>query len=438
MKYSFQTTLFILSSILSTFACSSGLKTEVKIDYPIESPYYPVVLTGELLPVLISHETRGITVWSINAGGLAPIPFQIDSVDDDGIFELPSKISGNSQKRDEPFDSNDELVLMASDLGSRSTPGMNFPPHESQVEVEIHDPYSGNRGWFYILLMKEDLASKMVSVTDYVRYDAGRDSVKTDSYALRFSSKIPFLADTLQWSLGDGGKFSKDVIDTMKIKHEGKLFHILPFERTHGDYFSKMIAVKDGPVRVIRRTKNNVRIVFGIGSPTVNIDQIIYRNAFLMDIIVDMPFRIGAVFSDLTAVPTIDGLIGAGIPATFIYSESNLQGLAVSGRMTDQKRKFNQSGDKILVISSELGMIVADIAAKEGSPIKSRVYLVDDGALLDAPEDIPGQHGNAGFMMTGWEKLDSQVNHIFFQSYLIQQASVAEGIELLKHSPRLH
>jgi len=438
MKCLLQAGLLIFVSTLSAIACAADARMDIKIDYPIKSPFYPVVLKGSLFPTLLSHETRQISVWSINADMLVPIPYQIDKVDDEGIYELVSSKRRNERDDSEGFDGNDELVLMASDLGKQLTPGMSLPPHSSLVEVELLDPHSGDRGWFYILTMESAANSKMKSSMEYVHYNQARDLIETDSYVIGFSTELPFLADTLQWSLGGGRGFSDDVIDTMKIRHEGKLFHVLPFERTHGDYSSKMVAVKDGPVRVIRRTENNVHIMFGIGSPSVYIDQILYRNVFVMDIIVDMPFRIGAIFSDLTAVPTIDGLTGPEAPVTLVHSESNVQGLPISGQMTDLKRVFNESGDKILVISSELGLIVGDIAAKDDSTIESRVYLVDDETLLNPPEDIPGQHGNAGFMMTGWEKLDSQVSHILFRSYLVQHASVADGIKLLKHSPRFH
>ncbi|NOY17308.1 MAG: hypothetical protein GXP23_10345 [Gammaproteobacteria bacterium] len=106
--------------------------------------------------------------------------------------------------------------------------------------------------------------------------------------------------------------------------------------------------------------------------------------------------------------------------------------------MTDLKRAFNNSGDKILVISNEFGLIVADIAARDDAQIETRTYLVDDESLLDSPEEVPGQHGNTGFMMTGWDKLDNQIHHILYRSYLVQGVSVADGIALIKNSPQFH
>ncbi|NOY17307.1 MAG: hypothetical protein GXP23_10340 [Gammaproteobacteria bacterium] len=207
-----------------------------------------------------------------------------------------------------------QIVLMASDLDKRFAQNISLPPYENLVEVELLDPHPNTRGWFYILITEPEPANKMKSSTRYVHYDSTHDLIETDTNTIGFSSKNPFLADRLQWFLGDDKGFSEDVIDTMKIRHEGKLFHFLPFERTHGDYSSKLVAVKEGPVRIIRRTANKIRIVLGVGSPAVYIDQIIYRNTFVMDIIVDVPFRIGAVFPDLTAVPTIEAWSGQTHP----------------------------------------------------------------------------------------------------------------------------
>jgi len=438
MKYILQAGLLILISTISVSVCAEGTRIKLEIEYPIESQFYPVVLKGESLSILANRETRKISVWSINAEVLTPIPYQIDKVDNEGMFELDSSTRREGGDNGKKFDSNDELVLMASDLGKPLMPGMSLPPYDSLVEVELLDPHSERRGWFYILISESAATGTMKSSSDYVRYDPDRDFIETNSYAIGFSSKIPFLVDTLRWSLGDSQAFSDDVIDTMMIRHEGKLFHIFPFKRTQGDYSSKVVAVKDGPVRVIRRTANKVRIVLGIGSPTVRIDQLLYQNTYVMDIIVDTPFRIGAIFSDLVTIPSIDEIVKPELPVTLIHSESNLEGLPVSGKMSGLKQAYNESGDKVMAISSKLGLIVGDIVVKDDETIESHVYLVDDKTLSNPPEDVPGQHGNVGFIMTGWEKLDSQIHHILFRSYLVQHMVIADGIALLNNSPRFY
>ena len=68
-------------------------------------------------------------------------------------------------------------------------------------------------------------------------------------------------------------------------------------------------------------------------------------------------------------------------------------------------------------------------------PIKHQVYLMDDRTAIDPPENIPGQFGNIGFRMTGWEKLARGTHHLTYRAMLVSDVTVQQGLRLLEEAP---
>ncbi len=382
------------------------------ISYPISSPYYPIVLTGNHLASLHKAAISAMGLYALDGENVQAIPFQIDVRDRKGRFDIPVSKKAKAKQEAHVFDLNDELVFMAGDLGSRMVRDLEKPEALSVTEVELTDPATGQQGWIYVYQFNGIPPEK--SDHDYVSYKHDSDSVESTSFRVGFSKKRPFLVDRIQWKEGETGTCTQNIVDIMKVRHTGKLFHQFDFVRTQEDYKSKLIAVKEGPVRVIRKTENRIRMLWQFRTLSFDIDYLIHSGGFVMDTLMDFPFKPGLFFSELKMISTIDGKEDPSLPPFCIYSNSCRQGVVVDGKMSNLEKVFNSSRDKELVVSCSKGQILFRIDLEKNFPVQSRVYLNDDQRIADPPEKVPGQFGNVGFQLTGWEKVDTLPHHMVY------------------------
>ncbi len=405
----------------------------LSVPYSISSSNYPVILKGESLSPLLGVPVGKIFIYTVHEGRLKPVPFQIDRRDRKGEFQIPLTEKERKKEGRALFDENDECVFMTGDVGRK----MEAMPGDFQgspvVEIEITDPRADRKGWVYAFVVHDGIPER--TPRDYISYDLEHDAIETDTYRIAFSKKVPFLVSTLTWKRAESGRYSPNLADVMKVRHRGKLFHKFDFLRTQDDYTSKVVAVKDGPVRVIRRTANRVRILWNLRTPSIFVDYICYRNAFNMDTLVDIPFRIGWFFSDVETLMTMDGNDDPAVPRRKVYSRSTQEGFSINGMMSNAKNVFNASGETAFVVASSDGLIVIGMDIEKDFPIQYRAYLMDDKVVPDPPENIPGQFGNLGFLTTNWEALDTSLHHMIFSVYMVRNMTPKEGLELLTNAP---
>ncbi len=421
-------------AVLSAAGPAKALVVErTTVIYPFSSPYYPVVLTGKDLPPLLNHPLKALALYALEAGELRPIPFQIDRRDGDGAFQIPAGDAEQAAEAEAMLDGNDEWVFMASDVGEKTAHLPEALGASGGAEIELRDPHTGRRGWVYGLVFPN--GPPQAAPIDYVAYDRGRDAIESDTVRIGFSREKPFLIDTILWKESETRRYARNFTDTMKIRHRGRLLKALPFERTQGDYTSQVTAVKDGPVRVIRRTSNKVRVLWRLKTPTIVIDFIHYANAFFMDTRLDLPFKPGLFFSDVETVMSLDGRPDPDLPVTEVFTHSLREGVPIDGTMSDRKKLLNFSTDNALVLANTFGKILVSLEVERGSPIRARPYLMDDIGVADPPENIPGQFGNVGFLSTGWDRLDSAAHHLVVSVYMIRTITVDDAFRMLRHAP---
>jgi hypothetical protein len=403
--------------------CAADLQS-VAIPYPISASQYPVVLYGAAVPGLIDAPIGAIALYAMHEDGFAPVTWQIDRRDNQGQLIIEAAAPDDAR-----LDANDELVLMADAPGARATPPTRLG-HRRALEIELVDPVNGARGFVYALVFD---AARQVTRTALLDYDGAADAISTPTYRVAFSSHTPMLVEALQWSDPEVGGYAANFIDGMHIRHTGKFLHAFEFTRSEADYHSELVGVKAGPVRVIRRTANRVNIVWQLRSPTIRVDYIAYRDSFMMDILVDIPFRIGWFFSDVVTRTSLDGNADPRVPPFTLYAEG-VGASRVDGRPDRVDAGFNAAGGDFVMANTD-GNICVSLRTDHDAPIRARRYLVDDLALPDPPETIAGQFGNVGFSLTGWERLESRLYHVIYQVYMLRDPSIANGLHVLRQAP---
>ena len=395
----------------------------VRINNPIASAYYPVTVPGKMLPMLHGIQTARITLYAMHASGAKLIPFQIDRREGTGQYRIEPEL--DDDRPDRAFTAEDEMVFMAADIGSATL--VATIPLRTIAVLNIGDEKSF--GTVYVAVANDGPAPR--SAIDYVHYNADQDSITADDFRIQFNTEKPFLVSSLQWQRSDG--FSSNLIDTMKVRHRGKMFGSFDFLRTEADYDSKLEAVKDGAIRVIRRTYNRVRVFWSLRSPGVDIDYIVYANHVVMDMTLDFPFKIGWFFSDVTTTASMDL---AGTPGVRIYDSSAHNWLNIDGHMTAAKQHYNEADLKRFYISHADGMIFGTMHLTERMPIAWRGFLVDDVTRVDPPELIAGQFGNIGFYTSNWEAMDTDVYHLYYSFYFITTVPIEQAQAILDGAPR--
>lgn len=426
------TSLLLGELVFAVMGQAWASSERVEIRYPVPSRFHPVVLTGSALPALVGAPTSRIAIYVYRDGELKPILHQLDRRDTDGNFQF-TDAADQANEASYKFDANDECVFMASDAGEKQARLPDDLGVVSVTEIEIVDATAAQSYWAYAVVLAVPSATRANPA--YVVYDTANDAVTSDVYRATFSKEQPFLTTGLSLRDPVADRWGPNLVDTMKVRHAGKLFGKFDFVRTQADYRSKLVAVKAGPVRVIRRTANRVRVLGFLRTPSIYIDYLCYRQGLTYDVLVDVPFRIGWFFSDMTTRMTMDWRNSPYFPKTKIYSRSFTDGLTIDGKMSEKKQQFNRSEDTEFVMANAHETMLVRLDYGPDLPITKHVYLYDDHDQPDPPEIVPGQFGNVGFLTTGWELMDTKLHHMALSVTMIPRLTVQEGLKIVTYVP---
>ncbi len=412
---------FIVSLIL--LLCSPILSAQIIKTYTINSDSVCsseeslIIISAHEIPELANMNVKKLTFMRILKHKPQPIVFQVDHKDVQGRYILSNNNSSESASINR-FSDHDELVFRKKDRGSRLSTSSELLEKLSLIEIKIIDESADTVqkkiiGWVYIALNAPfDFTLKK----QILSYQAEQDMFTSPLFKLLFSKEKPFLVDAFHWRLVEGTvdmQWSPDLTDTMKIRHIGNFFGF-PFKRTDDDYSSKLVDIKQGPLRIIRRTENKVKVFWKLKSPALYIDYVMMPDGFVMDSMIDIPFKISFFFSNLATITTMDWNHAFEQPALTIHSPENRLNLPVNGMSSEDKALFNQVAAQEFSLSSQQGLFVVKLDIPDDFPIHSQLYLNDDLQTIDPPENYPGQFGNVGFKTTGWENIDSKLHHLKF------------------------
>ncbi len=372
------------------------------------SPEALAVLTAEELPALLGYPLEQIRLLRYQGQHLSPITLQIDQRDADGRYRLND--TPGPDERGRLLGPNDEIVFRIADRSERRPPASTSAENMELAEIEVKDTGTGQTGWVYAGLSEAPVSAPP---DKRITYDPVTDSVETDSYRIGFSRQYPFVIDSFHWPIAEN-RWSRNVLDTMKIRHRGKMFGLLSFTRTTKDYSSRLVQVKTGPLRTIRRTENHVRVLWKLKTPALYVDYIMMPDSFVMDTIVDIPFNLGLLFSDVETLTTVDWRQAPGLPELTIRSPATTSRLVVDGKMSEEESRFNTIQDTRVSVHSSYGSAFLTLDIPEDFPIRPWLYINDQISVADPPETQPGQFGNFGYRTTGWENIDTEVHHLKF------------------------
>ena len=366
----------------------------------------PVVLRGQDTLPMLGLALSGFRLFSFQADRLAPIPFQIDEIDAEGLYVLPQGREpnrdtgrrGREKELDGALDGNDELVCMADDLGDRIDRSAWPAGAKRGVEIEVTDPKGLGRGWAYLFWFETPPPE---SPRDYVRYSPEEDRIHAASFTLGYSPEGDLVYTTYVAVTPDGFGCNEDLLDRINIRFSATvLIRGITFSRNEDDFVSFVIAYKDGPVRVMRRVANSMRLVVGLKTPKIIAYSMYYRDA------IEAPNRVDIRVAVATIVR--DAYFEGGSDYTHravgmrFYSSSNPQGVVVDGRMSPEEEALDRGDHAWTLLAGPQGNMLARVELGPGlrETLGKQLLYSDDILKDNAPEDETGTVPRIAFSFT--------------------------------------
>jgi len=376
-----------------------------------------VEVQGEVLAGLAATPLEQLELLAVRGDSLAPIPFQIDerAEVDKGRYEwaLPSGPQGGVVEGDGLLGGHDELVFMSADVGPRaaSAGAAALPPRA--LEIQVADPLDGSKGFVYLVPAQ---GQPRRSPEDYVRYEVKRDHIDTPVYTVGHSRVFPIAHNENVIKVKAGGE-GVDVIDIFKQRIVvTALFGSLKMDKRAEDWTSEISAYKDGPVRVIRKNENHLKLGAGLKSPSLYTYTFYLRDLFWFPADVNVPFKLASLITALDIFAATEfSRTAAGME---FFSNSVQEPVVIDGLTSPQEKALNRETDQEWqVVTGSQGTWISRVLIGPGLEcVRRYLFYEDDVSKEDPPEEEKGIFGKIGFALSNLENLKG--GHYTFRSYI--------------------
>jgi hypothetical protein len=365
------------------------------------------VLTGSQVPQLIGVRQDHLEVLAIQGGKCVPIPFQVDKRSPDGSYAMPHGAEPISVSKPATLERNDELVLMMSDMGSKS----DRCPRQRLLEIEAVDPLGGPARYAYINATDSPRRSSL----KYVYFDPLADRIETDFY--RIGLKRGWPTDfALQHQIYSG---APNLIDRFKVRTSARLLKSFTYRMNEDDIRNQLLAWKLGPVRLLRLESHSVNLLLGIRSPSVQSQVFMYRNYLESPTRVSFPWLPRPILDQVRARLDVDYLDLNGFVLT--WSGMNLPPVVI-GSNSPAEREIESTTDgpnvEWMALRGQDRLLVQTLRPSPDVKLIRRALYYSNSTEPDPPEQYPGQHPGVGYITTGYRNLGGG-SHTFDSLFVI-------------------
>ncbi|UCD84542.1 MAG: hypothetical protein JSU92_14945 [Deltaproteobacteria bacterium] len=394
-----------------------------------------IVVHGKKLKKNLKKKISNMSLFASVDGKVRPIPFQIDEVDPEGEWVLtiiPPHLKDTTVKPDKDddnghLDKNDELVFMVRDSGDR-IPEEQYPEGSLAVdEITLADPIDGGKSWVYLCTFPKDPPLSDKDYVEYVFPEGDLDRVVGRNYEQCFLPGLPGSPGTMSI------EGSENLLDRIKMRLKFRFFGI-PFSLDESMFSSELALYNDGPIRVIRRIRNAVKISKDLKTKSAAIENIYYDNATVVPIKIYIPVSL-RLFSKILQIEIFGGAdyrkrsVGARL-----LTNVDPRWADVDGKMDEFENSINGKDFNWFLISwpecAGLTRIVLNRrpdGSLQKTPIRTSLSYIDDDTFLDPPEDVPGQSPKIGYTMEGFTKLPRGTWFFYLVGYYFKEYK--DGIE---------
>lgn len=331
-----------------------------------------------------------VAVIACGDAGCAPIPWQLDERDGDGRWALENGPEPNPDDPHGVLDDNDEVVFMAADAGRRARRAEL--PAASACLVELRVERGGALGWAYAFIAAGAAAR---SPAQYVRYDVDADRIEGARVAVGFGAQTPrFLAVR-----GPDGRFGPNLLDRLKVRAHARFLGIIPLGRDEGDIEYEFAAWHAGPVRVLRREYQWVRLASWLRTPIFETETIMSRDAMALPVRLRLNFPPTYFFGGIEVQAVLDFRALQGWEVAAAGVDPAVVGAGMAERIDGARSDWValRGPDATLVLELARSPSLASL-------VPSVVYR--EGGAPQPPEAVPGEEPAIGYRLTTWSDVD--------------------------------
>lgn len=260
----------------------------------------PVVVRGADLAPLAGRPTQALRLLSVRQGQLVPVPFQIDKFDTGRrpILKCVRKRENRPWQVNPALalhpdlEADDELVLLAGDLGPRANPKQL--PTRFAIEIAATDTNTGASAYTYLLELGTNAA---FASEDYISYDPEHRMVQSRELSHGCCDpKHPAVLDYL--SIGDSSNLISRLHTRLRVS---TFFGCINMNRDENDIEARVLSYTDGPVRILLCQDSRVPSVFWMQSAWVERLIVSYPTRIEVPTHIKIPFRPGLLLSGARA-----------------------------------------------------------------------------------------------------------------------------------------
>lgn len=364
-----------------------------------------VAVAGADLQILRGRPIDAIGALACDQDGCRPIPMQIDERDPGGAWVLDGGPHPSGDTPARLLDDNDELLFMATDAGAGRALAASFADGDRVVEIVVFDPLAQTDRRVYVFAADGGIQTPP---RHYLAYDPVSDRFSGARVRMGFGEAVPTYT-----AIGDGD----NILDRLKVRTTASLFWgWLRFSRDEGDLSTERVGWRAGPIRVIRHQAQQVRLGWGIRSPTFHSYTYFYRD--FAELPVGLRLRVPATyfFTDISIEVLLDfrDLRGwrfhlTGMPAMVDVGRADAAVVGALNRRSDTS--FALLGPQLSLVQ------VFGFSPSLESVDKKLVYR--EGPTPDPPESIAGSYPSVGYRLDRWDDVGAGEHGLIAFSYAV-------------------
>ena len=302
--------------------------------------------------------------------------------------------------------------------------GAKHPKFDETVEIAINlnvDPRHADQMVRGVVSMPSGTGKAVAfphgaprSPVSYVQYEPASDRVRGAHVSLGFSHGVPgYLALSER-----GSDVGANLLDRFKVRATATfLFGLIRFSRSENDLSTEFVGWRQGPIRVIRRQRQWVRLGWGIHSPTFGSYTYFYRDFAELPVGLYLNFPPTYFFGNILIRAFLDF---RDLHGWSMVTPSLATPLAVGGGMTMQKDAVNRLPDSwFALVGPQITLLQTLDVSPSLATVRRRLYYREDGVTPDPPEEVAGEQPAIGYQLDQWEHVGSGAHQLQSVSYAL-------------------
>jgi hypothetical protein len=392
----------VVRTVAAILCVLGALADELRSQFP---PWEVSTLTTSALGCWLGVPQERVALLACDRQ-CEPIPWQLDERGSDGeiIFD-----GGDLVSADDPpgiIDANDEVVFMTADSG-REAAADELPAVSCRLTLRVRRMGEADR-WLYAMVYPSDAPRVRQS---YVGYDPATDTLVGASIQLGFRERIPQLL-----VLPDADGSPVNLLDRLKVRASARFLGLIPVQRHEGDLEAAEVGWRVGPVRVLRRQRQRIRVGWGIKSPRFVTDTYFYRTFAQMPVVFRLNFPPTYFFGDIAVETVLDfrDLRGWRVQAPTWTSPLEIgswSGSVLQAMNTEAAEWFALIGPQVQLVQ------VLEVSPSLARLDKRLAFRA--GPTARPPESVVGEMPGVGYALRGWGPIDRGVHAFAALTYVL-------------------